>query len=224
VSSANVAASGLGSALALPESTAGRAHDVAMFEKKVRAVLDDPALPIAGDDRSGLYISLLNARSNAKDSVGARRVAEEWSKFLDGEAAKAPDPQARMVFDSHRLSAYIEIGHPEKAIPMLEQSQKDAPEDYNPPARLALAYKAMKKWPEALAASDRALARVYGPRTLTVLNARTDIYVGMGDPANARKTVEKMIATAESFPPGQRNERTIENLKKRLTGMPPATP
>jgi len=224
VSSANVAASGLGSALALPEEAPGRAADVAMFEKKVRAVLDDPTMPLAGDDRSGLYISLLDARQDAKDSVGAHQVAEEWSKFLDGEAAKAPTPQARMVYDPHRLSAYIEIGHPEKAIPMLEQSQKDAPEDYNPPARLALAYKAMKKWPEAIAASDRALSMVYGPRTLTVLNARTDIYLGMGDPANARKTVEKMIATAESFPPGQRNERTIESLKKKLAGMPPATP
>jgi len=41
---------------------------------------------------------------------------------------------------------------------MLEQSQREMPDDYNPSARLAIAYRAMKKWPEALAASDRALS------------------------------------------------------------------
>ena len=222
VSSANVAASGLGSALALPEGTPGRAEDVAMFEKEVRAALDDPKLPLAGDDRSGLYISLLDARNDVKDSVGAHRVAEEWSKFLDGEAAKAKTPAERMVFDSHRLAAYIEIGHPEKAIPMLEQSQKDAPDDYNPPARMAAAYRAMKKWPEAIAASDRALQRVYGPRTLNVLNSRTEIYLGMQDTVSARKTIEKAIATVEGLPAEQRSDRTVASLKKRLATLTPA--
>lgn len=222
VSSANVAASGLGAALALPEGTPGRAQDVAMFEKQVRAALDDPKLPLAGDDRSGLYISLLDARSDAKDSVGAHQVAEEWSKFLDGEAAKAKTPAERMVFDSHRLSAYMEIGHPEKAIPMLEQSQRDAPDDYNPPARLAIAYRAMKKYPEAIAASDRALAKVYGPRTLGLLNTRTDIYLGMQDTLSARKTVERALATVEGLPAEQRSERTVASLKKRLATLTPA--
>jgi tetratricopeptide (TPR) repeat protein len=223
VSFANVAASGLGSALALPEGTPGRADDIAMFEKQVRAALDDPKLPLAGDDRSGLYISLLDARNDAKDSTGAHRVAEEWSQFLDAEAAKAKTPAERMVFDSHRLAAYIEIGHPEKAIPMLEQSQKDAPDDYNPPARLAAAYRAMKKWPEAIASSDRALARVYGPRTLNVLNSRTEIYLGMQDTLSARKTIEKAIATVEGLPAEQRSDRTITSLKKRLATLTPPT-
>jgi len=188
-----------------------------------RRVLSDKTIPATGDDRSGVYITMIGSRNALGDSVGAHVLTREWADFLDREAAAAPTPAARTVFDSHRLSAYLELGEPEKAIPFLEQSQKDAPEDYNPPARLALAYKAMKKWPEAIAASDRALAIVYGPRTLVVLNARTDIYVGMGDTANARKTVEKSIAFAEALPPGQRSDRTIASLKKKLAGMSPAT-
>ena len=66
---------------------------------------------------------------------------------------------------------------------MLEASEKDLPEDYNPPARLANAYKAMKKWDEALAASDRAMAKVYGPRKLGVYSTRVDILSGKGDAA-----------------------------------------
>ena len=74
---------------------------------------------------------------------GARRVAEEWASVP--RAARPPQattPEARAVFDSHRLSAYLELGQPEKAIPMLEQSAKDLPGDYNPPSRLARAYAA----------------------------------------------------------------------------------
>ena len=52
---------------------------------------------------------------------------------------------------------------------MLQASERDLPDDYNPPARLATAYKAMRRWDEALAASDRALAKAYGPRKLGML-------------------------------------------------------
>ena len=112
----------------------------------------------AADDRSGLYVVLVDARKDAKDEAGARKTAGEWALFLDGEAARAKTPEARAVFDSHRLGAYIEMGEPQRAIPMLEASERDFPRDYNPPARLSAAYKAMKRWDEALAANDRALA------------------------------------------------------------------
>ena len=45
---------------------------------------------------------------------------------------------------------------------LFEQSQRDFPDDYNPPARLALAYRALKRWDEALAASDVAMSKAYG--------------------------------------------------------------
>jgi len=146
-------------------------------------------------------------------------VAEAWSAFLDGEAGKARNPSERTVFDSHRVAAYIEIGTPERAIPMLEQSERDFPDDYNPPSRLAIAYRAMKRWNEGLAASDRALARAYGPRELGMLQVRADLYAGLADTAQARKTIEDAIAMADSLPPGQRSESTIATLKKKLEAM-----
>ena len=45
---------------------------------------------------------------------------------------------------------YLELGQPERALPMLQASERDLPDDYNPPARLAVAYKAMKRWDEAI--------------------------------------------------------------------------
>lgn len=222
VFAANVAGSGLGCALQLPKDAPRRAERVAAMEQACREILADRTLALQGDDRSGLYISLLDARDDAGDSLGHVKVAEEWSAFLDGEAAKAKTPVERMVFDPHRLSAYMEIGHAERAIPMLEQSQKDFPDDYNPPARLAIAYRALKKWDDGLAASDRAMKLAYGPRKLTFYTTRADLYAGKGDLEGARRTIEEAVAFAKALPEGQRSTGTIASLEKRLAGMKPA--
>lgn len=219
-SGAATAAYGLGAALALPDTTPGRAGLVARLEARAREALADTALAIADDDRSGLYISLLDARQQAGDSLGARAVAMDWAAFLEGAAARAATPEQRAVFDPHRLSAYLELGEPGRAVPMLEASEKDLPEDYNPAARLATAFKAMKKWDEALAASDRALARVYGPRKLGVYSTRADLYSGKGDIAAARRTLEEAIAYADSLPAGQRSVGTLAALRKKLEALP----
>ena len=215
-SGANVAGSGLGAALSLPDSLAERKALVTEFEGRVREVLADTALSIAGDDRSGLYMAVLDARQDAKDEAGAKRVATEWAAFLDGAAARAKTPEQRTVFDSHRLSAYRELGQPERAIPMLKASERDLPGDYNPPARLAVAYLWMKRWDEALAASDRALAKAYGPRKLGIYSTRADIFSGRGDREVARRTLEEAIAYADSLPPEQRSPATSAGLRKKL--------
>jgi len=218
-SGANVAGSGLGAALSLPDSLAERKALVTEFEGRVREVLADTALSIAGDDRSGLYMAVLDARQDAKDEAGAKRVATEWAAFLDGAAARAKTPEQRTVFDSHRLSAYRELGQPERAIPMLKASERDLPGDYNPPARLAVAYLWMKRWDEALAASDRALAKAYGPRKLGIYSTRADIFSGRGDREAARRTLEEAIAYADSLPPEQRSPATSAGLRKKLEAL-----
>jgi len=218
-SAANVAASGLDAALALPEEHAQRAELVRVLKAAAREVVADSTLGVAADDRSGTYIALLDERHDAKDDAGAREVARQWAAFLDGQAARAKTPEQRAVFDSHRLAAYIEMGEPARAIPMLETSERDFPADYNPPARLAIAYQELKRWDDALAASDRALAKAYGPRKIRLLRTRADVYAAKGDTTAARRTVEEAIATAESFPPGQRSDATIDGLKKKLAAL-----
>lgn len=219
VSAANVAATGLPCAVALPADHAKRHALLASLEKATREVFDDRKIVLSDDDRSGLYLALIDARDAAGDDEGTIALKKEWSDFLDAAAARAKTPAQRMVYDSHRLSAYIELGTPEKAVPMLEHSERDSPEDYNPPARLAIAYKEMKDYAKALAASDRAMARVYGPRRLTVMGTRADIFLAMGDPKAAKETIAAAVDSAKALPEGQRSERRIASLEKRLAGM-----
>jgi tetratricopeptide (TPR) repeat protein len=220
-SAASVAASGLEAALELPRTHPLRRALVAEFEQDARAVLADSTLPIAADDRSGLYIDLMDARKERMDVAGTRELAGQWAAFLEREAAAATTPEQRAVFDSHRLSAYLELGQPERAIPMLQASERDLPGDYNPPARLAVAYRALGRWDDALAASDRALEKAYGPRKLALLATRSDIYAGKGDKTSARKTLEQAIALAESLPPGQQSPGMMASLNKKLEALKP---
>jgi tetratricopeptide (TPR) repeat protein len=215
-SGANVAASGLGCALGVKKETPGRADLVAELRAHTLSELQKPSAGISADDISSIYEALSDEREDAGDDAGRIRFLEERSAFLDREAAKATTPEQRAVFDSHRLGVALALGRPEKAIPMLEQSERDFPDDYNPPARLAAAYKAMKRWDEALAASDRALSKAYGPRKLLILQNRAEILAGKGDTAGARATLEQAITLAESLPEGQRSERTIAALRKKL--------
>jgi tetratricopeptide (TPR) repeat protein len=217
-SAANLAGSGLDCALGLPAGAPGRAEAVTAFESDARAVLADGKRKLAADDRSAIYGSLFSALEDAKDMEGARKISAEWVADLEGEAARAATAQQRTALDPDRLSAFDAAGQIEKAIPMLEQSEKAFPQDYNPPARLAFVYWKLKQYPAALTASDRALERVYGPRKLRVLAVRADIYKGMGDAAALRKTVEDALAFAEALPQGQRSETTVASLKKQLEG------
>jgi thioredoxin-like negative regulator of GroEL len=219
-SAVNVAASGLGSALELPADDPQRRERVATFERRAREVLMDSTLVMAGDDRSGLLATLVDARRDAGDSLGARRALEDWASALEREAGRARTPEQRAVYDSHRLSAYLDLGQPERAIGMLQTSERDFPDDYNPPARLAVALKAMGRLDEALAAADRALPKAYGPRKLRVYRTRAEILAAHADSSGARRTLEQAMGYAESLPEGQRSAGAIAELK-RLLGQAP---
>jgi tetratricopeptide (TPR) repeat protein len=220
------ARSGLDCALGLAKEDAGRGAAVAEMEVATRKTLADTSLGAAADDVSTSYLSLIQARKDAGDAVGATRDAEAWAAFLEAQAAAAKTPEQRAVFDSHRLSAYLELKQPERAIPMLQASERDLPGDYNPPARLAVAYLEMKKPDEALAASNRALPKVIGPRRIRVLQTRAEIFAAKGDVTASREALEQALAYAESLPAAQRSEGTIKALRKKLEAprtKPPAS-
>ena len=215
-SALTVAYSGLDCALQMQETDPSRLATIAFYETAAREAVADPKVAAAADDRSSVLAALVDARKAAKDEPGAKTAAAEWMAFLEAEAARAKTPAARTVFDSHLLSAAIGMGEPQRAIPWLEKSERDFPKDYNPPARLAAAYKELKRWDDSVAAADRALALAYGPRTLRILGGKADAQLGKGDKAGAKATLERALKTAQALPPAQRSDRTIAAIRKRI--------
>ncbi len=202
-------------------SCATSAEDASWAPKAV-AALEPLALEavrqrgVLADDRAGLYEGLVEARKEAKDDAGARRVAEEWWRFLVAERAAGKTAAARVMLDSWIVSAALALDDPGRAVPLLKASMKVAPGDYNPPYRLAALYLEMHRYDEALAASTRALELAYGPRKLRVLGQRATILEEMGRLPEARRVVEDAIAFSATLPVAQQSPRLLERLQARL--------
>jgi tetratricopeptide (TPR) repeat protein len=220
----NIVSYGLDFAIGLPEDDPDRQERIATMEAEALAIANDRALELVPDDRSGIYIALLGAREAAGDDEGYKEVASQWVAFLNEAAAAAKTPADRAVFDSHRLSAYLELGQPEKAVPLLERSEADFPDDYNPPARLALAYRVMGQWDLGVAASERALAKpgTTGPRRLRILQNLAQLYEGSGDLEAERRTLAEAVRHGEGLATGQASESLVNALRKKLDTLGPA--
>jgi hypothetical protein len=170
------------------------------------------------------YLALIDAADASGDDDEVVRLKHEWSSFLDDAAARTKTPEQRTVYDSHRLTAYLELGTPEKAIPMLEQSERDFPDDYNPPARLAVAYKATKEYDQALAASDpRARARVRTAQDRGVLRPHRHLRrdgrheVGEGNARAGDRVREGPAGGTAERRKDRRTRKTTSVVEKRLT-------
>ncbi|QRK10167.1 thioredoxin family protein [Archangium violaceum] len=213
---ANAAGLGLMCVLQVPAGTQGAKELKAALEEKGREALS-PDISMPADDRSGVYELLVEARRAAGDEPGAKGLAEQWLTFLEGEAARAPTPDARTVFDSHRMSAALVLGTPMRAVPAIEQSERDLPDDYNPPARLANLYRRLGRLDDALAASTRALAKVQGGRRLRVLSERAEIHLARGERDVAVRTLEDAITYAKTLSGAQASPRMVASLEKKLT-------
>ena len=212
---ANVVSVGLSCANGSDEpwarEAAGKLEPLAVEAVKLPGVL--------ADDRAGLYDALVTARQKAGDEKGARARAEEAWKFLVAERAAGKTPEARTMLDAWIVGVAMDLGDPARAIPLLRESEKAAPADYNPPYRLAVLYLELKRYDDALAASGRAAALAYGPRKVRVLAQRATILEAKGDPAGARGALEEAIRYAGTLPKAQQNPRLVERLQARLAKL-----
>jgi tetratricopeptide (TPR) repeat protein len=216
---ANASTWGLSCALALPPGHPAGPELLRAADARAREALAPPSIEMPADDRSGLYEVVVEARKALQDEAGTKAAATEWLGFLEAEAAKAPTPEARTVFDSHRMLAALTLGEPQRAVPAIEQSERELPNDYNPPARLSALYRMLGRLDDALAANDRALQKVQGARRLRVLSERASIQVDQGRKEAALTTLQDALAYAQELPKAQVSPRQREALEKRLAEL-----
>ena len=211
---AAVVATGLSCANASAPDAAWRGRALAALEPLARAAMAIPDL--LADDRAGLYEALAEARASRDDRSGARRIAERWWSFLERERGRAATSEARASLDSWRVGAAIALGDPARALPALDQSERDLPGDYNPPARRAYVLRELGRLPEARAAAERALAKAYGPRKLKVYQLAASILEKQRDRAALAATLDEALAYAGGLPPSQRDEKITAALRAKL--------
>ena len=198
-----------------------RADDLRTLVAAAERAANDPDPRTMADDRSALFEELVEAKGEQKDEAGAKATGRAWATFLDGEAARAPTKQARAVFDPHRLFAYLAAGEPERAVPMLTESERDFPDDYNPPARLAIAYRAMKNLDDAQNAIKRAGNRVYGPRSIRIFVLAADIAKDRNDAAGERAALEQAVARTAKSVLNENQKKALADVEARLRKLAP---
>jgi thiol-disulfide isomerase/thioredoxin len=210
---ARAAAMGLACAASIEDATARRAA-LAALEPAARRALRAPGL--LGDDRSGVYEALVDAREAAGDDPGARAEAGRWLGFLEAEARRAPDALARSAFDAARSAAAQRLGDPARALPPLLASVRDLPGDFAPRSSLAGLYLALKRPADALEASGQALALAEGPRRVRVLVVRAQAQRALGKDQEARDTLVEAVRIGEAYPEALRPNGTLASARKLL--------
>lgn len=215
----DVAVMGTTCALELPKDA--QQKYLPTFVKELGAIVRDASLPILADDRSAAYEALVDAGQAAGETAAVHENAVAWARFLEGEAAKAKTPAERAVFDPHRLLAYLAMGEPAKAIPMLDETAKDFPDDFNPPARLARVYYELGKYDVAVAQSDKALALAHGPRHLRIALLKADAQAKKGDTTAEIQTLLDALRFATGLPEGQSSPKLVAAVEDRLGKVGP---
>jgi tetratricopeptide (TPR) repeat protein len=216
---ANLVMNGLGAAAELPSAAPQLEHVPLLIREGTRIAEENSTILV--DDRSGLFQALVAALADRPDE--AKRLARRWAEVLEGAASQAKSRESRAVWDAHRLEAYIATGEVQKAVPMLEQSERDFPDDYSAPFRLARAYFELGRYEPALVEIARALERAHGPRKLRIFMLKADILEKKNDRPGARRAIGEAIEFADQLrlPPNYRKVKTRLTQRYAELGSPP---
>jgi tetratricopeptide (TPR) repeat protein len=212
----------------VPAETSWRAPARAVLIPLAEEATRLPAL--LDDDRSAVFEKLVWIYEQTDQQAKEKETANRWLDFATEAIARAPSANARAAFNQIVMLAALKTGDPSRAIPALERSERELPSDFNPPERLAIIYRDLRRIDEGLAACERALARVYGTRKIRLLETKADLLAQRGDRAGAQRTLEEARATVEGMAPIQltfatnpanpaNRERALERIKKHLGAL-----
>ncbi|HWE25034.1 MAG TPA: thioredoxin family protein [Myxococcales bacterium] len=209
------AATANGCAERLPEGDAAAAKLRDKSIARLEQIIGDASAPLSVDDRSDAQASLIELYDQTGRHDRAVEVAKARARMLEEAAAQAPDPAMASTFDPHRTDTYLYLKEPQKAEQLLTQREKEMPDDYNPPARLARVLFEEKKLPEAEAAVDRALSKMTrGQRRIGVLSLKARILKAQGKPTTA--VVQEQLDVFRELPRSQQNPQTEAQLRQKL--------
>ena len=155
---------------------------------------------VLGDDTSSLYQQLSMIYRRDKNETDAVRVATVWLRYLQEQIAGAPNAEARMGYDLHLVSVAVFLRKPELALADILRAEQELPLDYNPPRLLATLYRQMRRYDDAAAACDRAIAKAYGAPKAQLYYTKGQILGAKGDSDAAKRAYAEGVAFAGTLP------------------------
>ncbi len=184
--------------------------------ERLLSLVKNPPAEASADDRADAMAILADAQKEGGDAAAAKKTNEARIALLEEAARQAKSPEIAATYDYARAGAYVALGRGDEAIKMLTERESQKPDSYEPPARLAGVYVRLEKYPEALAAIDRALSRSYGPRKLQYLKVKSDILGKLGDTKAQVETLRQEVAGHEALAKGHADADRLADAKKRL--------
>jgi len=192
------------------------------LEALAGAALSEPSA--SEDDHYQIFEALYAIRHQAGDDAGGHALAERYLDYVDHRPAATSDDE-HMARDLARLRAAIKLGTPERVIPALEASERTLPRDENASARLASAYTAAHRYPDAIAACTRGLARGAGPGgTQRLLSARASAEAKAGDLVAARRDLDAALAAASRIPVVTLRDFATTQVRSQLDALGASAP
>jgi tetratricopeptide (TPR) repeat protein len=114
----------------------------------------------------------------------------------------------------------MQLGRSEQALALLTARERALPDDYNPPHYLARVYRDLKRFDEGLAAVERALEKLEGPRRAGILGVKVDLLSGLDRRDEARLALEAQLAAYRALPEGQKQPSREASVAARLASFP----
>jgi tetratricopeptide (TPR) repeat protein len=102
---------------------------------------------------------------------------------------------------------------------MLQQSEREAPDDYNPPARLARAYLTLGQLEPAEAAIERALPHCEGPRKLRLFMLKSDILLARNQRESAAETLRAALRYANDKQLGAQYDKLRHSIERKVASL-----
>jgi tetratricopeptide (TPR) repeat protein len=200
----------------LPKDDSRRLQLASIAATRLQSIVDDPEAPLSMDDRGEAMRILRNFHLDGQDDKAARAIAERQRILLDQAARDASSPMMAMTYNWPRAEVYAFLDRAKELVPVFERSEKDLPNQYDPPYRLAWIYHKIGQHDLALAAAKRALEKAYGPRKGRVLSLIAAVHREREDLEAEIAARRAVVALYEGLPPGHEHAGRLEKARKTL--------
>ncbi len=214
-SAADFAYHALGCADALAPHDARAKQLRTTAERRLAPLCAGGSARMSPDDQGDACGLLREVRAKLGDERGARAASEQRLAALSAAASGLPDAIA-LTYDAARAESLVALGRGDEAVVLLRGRERALPDDYNPPHLLARTYRDLGRAQDGLAAVERALAKVAGPRRIGILGLKVDLLASTGRKDEAKRLLEEQLAAYRALPKGQQQPVREQAVAQRL--------